>query len=101
VEFVSGNAYFDASILGSNSLLVRPWREGDRIVPFGMGGHSKLVSDILNEAGVSAYNKTMCVVVISSNEPDKILWVPGLRAADVARVTGKTETVLTLERTMS
>jgi tRNA(Ile)-lysidine synthetase-like protein len=101
VEFVSGNAYFDVKVLGGTRLVIRRWREGDRIIPFGMGGHSKLVSDILNEAGVSSYNKTMCVVVLSANEPERILWVPGLRAADYARVTGKSETVLTLERTIS
>jgi tRNA(Ile)-lysidine synthase len=99
VNYEAGNAYFDASALQGQQLIVRPWLDGDRIAPFGMGGHTKLVSDILNEAGISSYHKKMCVVVALATDPNTILWVPGLRAAELGRVSEDTETVLILRRT--
>jgi tRNA(Ile)-lysidine synthetase-like protein len=98
VEFVSGNAYFDMGVLGERKLILRRWQEGDKMKPFGMEGHTKLVSDILNEASVTSYHKKMCIVLVFQDEPEHILWVPGLRAADIAPVTSRTETVLSLER---
>lgn len=99
IDFEAGNAYFDARQLSSPNFIIRPWQEGDKISPFGLGGHSKLVSDILNEAGISTHHKGMCVVVALENDPRTIVWVPGLRAAEVARVDEATETVLILRRT--
>lgn len=98
VRYVEGDAYFDHAELFGERLIVRVWQEGDRIAPFGMRGHTKLVSDILNEAGISHHHKRMCVVVTLAGDPEKILWVPGLRAVEFARVTDRTETVLVLRR---
>jgi tRNA(Ile)-lysidine synthase len=97
--FEAGDAYFDALSLQGQHLVVRPWQEGDRIAPFGMEGHTKLVSDILNEAGISSYHKKMCVVVALASDLKSVLWVPGLRAAEFGRITDGTETVLILRRT--
>ncbi len=99
VDFENGNAYFDARQLSSPNLIIRPWQEGDKISPFGLGGHTKLVSDILNEAGISSHHKGMCVVVALESDPKTIVWVPGLRAAEMARVDEASETVLILRRT--
>ena len=101
VTFVAGNAYFDWEVFQHASLRLRYWKEGDRIYPFGMKGQSKLVSDILNEADVPSYLKKRCLVCVFQNEPDHLVWVPGLRAADIARVSAKTETVLVLSRKVS
>lgn len=98
VSFTEGNAYFDLGKLEGRQLLLRRWREGDKMKPFGMGGHTKLVSDILNEAGVTSHHKKKCIVLCFADEPEHILWVPGLRAADFATITNSTETVVTFER---
>ncbi len=98
VSFTEGSAYFDLGKLEGRQLLLRPWQEGDKMKPFGMDGHTKLISDILNEAGVSSYHKKKCIVLCFADEQEHILWVPGLRAAGFATITNSTETVLTFER---
>jgi tRNA(Ile)-lysidine synthase len=98
VHFINGNAYFDAQAIGNRKIFLREWKEGDRIQPFGMNGHSKLVSDLLNEAGVPSYLKTLCLVAVLEDDEELIIWLPGIRAADLAPVTNSTETVLVLER---
>lgn len=98
VSFTDGSAYFDLAALEGRQLSLRRWQDGDKMKPFGMDGHSKLVSDILNEAGVSSHHKHKCIVLCFSDEPDHILWVPGLRASDYGVVSNSTETVLTFER---
>lgn len=57
---------------------LRPWRHGDRIKPFGMGGHSRLVSDIVSDAHLSLNDKKQLRVLTFNGE---VLWVPGLRTS--------------------
>lgn len=59
-------------------LILRPWRPGDRMRPIGLGG-SKLLSDILIDAGISRNDKAGAYVLISSSE---VVWLVGHRVAE-------------------
>lgn len=87
-----GTATFDAAMLGNGPITIRTWREGDRLVPFGMKG-SKLVSDLLTDCKVSATARPRQLVATFNNE---IIWVVGLRSSNLFRVTEHTTTQLIL-----
>lgn len=93
------SAYFKYSDIGSRKLLVRFWKAGDKIKPFGMKGKSRLVSDILNEAGIKSERlKYFVPLVVFEDEPSFILWIPGIRSAEFGRLSAKSETALELSR---
>lgn len=84
-------AQFDRSAIDSNSLYIdcralegdpvfslRHWREGDRIRPFGMGGRSKLVSDIFSDAKYSHQRKQQTWLLTRN---DTVIWIIGLRTS--------------------
>ena len=74
----------------SAPLVLRRWRQGDRMDPFGMRG-SKLVSDILSDAKVPLTAKRDLWLLVSG---EKVLWVPGLRTSRHYAVTHLTQRVL-------
>jgi tRNA(Ile)-lysidine synthase len=82
-------AFFDAEKVKGKALL-RTWRPGDRMKPFGMEG-SKLVSDMLNERGLSILEKEQVQVLVFQNE---IIWLAGHRIAAGTGMTSGTKTVL-------
>lgn len=87
-------AYLDASVLdGSHRWTLRRYRRGDRIEPFGMKG-SKLVSDIFNDAKLSAAQKRAVWLLVCD---DRIIWVVGLRASRHFNVAPGTRRYLRLE----
>ncbi len=91
-------AYFDLDVLGKEPLLVRSWTPGDVLRPFGFHG-TKHVSDLLLEAGVrTERSKAQCVVVILV-ATGEIIWVPGVRRAQLAPVTEATSNILVIRRT--
>ena len=59
------------------------WREGDRIHPLGMGGKSKLLSDLYGEKGVPAAARRYMPVVRRGQD---ILWAVGACIAEEARL---------------
>lgn len=69
---------------------IRPWQQGDRFRPLGLTG-TKLVSDLLNDAKVSHYERGQTAVLLSEN---KIVWVIGRRIGHHFRVTVETSHVL-------
>lgn len=80
---------FDAhAIVGQ--LTWRPWRDGDRIEPFGLEG-SMLVSDVLTNARV-AHSKRRLVHVLTDERG--ILWVCGYRRCNRALVGSETTQIL-------
>ncbi len=86
--------HFDEKVLGRfPTIRVRPWRRADRLVPFGLNGKQKLVSDLLTEAHVSGERRKHYPVVEWN---DDIIWLPGIRRCDFAKVTDRTSTVLQL-----
>ncbi|MDP4219683.1 MAG: tRNA lysidine(34) synthetase TilS [Bacteroidota bacterium] len=95
----SNCAYFKFSDLEGRRLRIRYWKQGDRIQPFGMKGKSRLVSDILSEAGIKSRRlKYFVPVVVFQDEPEFILWIPGIRSAEFGRLSAKSETALELRR---
>jgi tRNA(Ile)-lysidine synthase len=97
-EITPDSAFFDLDALKQAALSVRTWQEGDEIQPFGMQGTRK-VADLLREAGVVELgHRRMTPLVVLRDEPSKILWIPGIRAAEFARVTQATSRVLLLSR---
>lgn len=74
-------------------LLVRRWRAGDRIQPFGMEGHKKIKA-LLTDAKVPASARERWPVVVSRGE---ICWVPGVCGAEWTRITSDTQRAIRLE----
>jgi tRNA(Ile)-lysidine synthase len=80
-EPVDGAASFDAELL-SRPLRLRPPRPGDRMRPRGGLGSRKL-SDLLIDAKVARPLRRLLPVLTTVD--DEILFVPGLRPAELAR----------------
>lgn len=85
--------YFDADALGEHpQFQIRSWQTGDRMRPFGMNGSRKL-SDIFSDAKVPVDAKPSVPIVTFGND---IIWVVGLRATRLYKVTSTTHRVLAL-----
>lgn len=75
------SCYLDSRVLYDQPrFIIRHWRVGDRIKPFGMGGRSKLVSDIMTEAKWSTRQKEQAWLLTRN---DEVLWIIGLRASSL------------------
>lgn len=74
-------------------LIIRHWREGDRIQPFGRQ-QTKLVSDLMTDAHFSWWKKATNWLVTDSN--GVVLWVYGLRSSDVAKIDEKTKQIIAI-----
>lgn len=83
-------AWFDADVIDIDRLRVRGAERGDRMRPFGMKG-SRLLSDIMHDNGVAPSARQSKYVLVSG---DEILWLIGIRASDIARVTKSTRRIL-------
>lgn len=93
-KFSTGSniAYFDYNKL-EFPLKIRKWKQGDRIKPFGMNG-SKLVSDILIDNKVDAFEKENVYVMLSG---DIIIWLIDYRSSREYRVTKNTTQIVSME----
>lgn len=87
-------AFFDADILSDDACWeLRHPRRGDRMVPFG-SSKSKLLSDIFNNAKLSAEQKRDVWVLLRD---DEIVWLPGLRNSAVGTVGPGTKRFVRLQ----
>jgi tRNA(Ile)-lysidine synthase len=85
--------YLDAEVLKNNPMFeIRHWQKGDVLKPFGMNG-SKLVSDIYQDAKLSAQQKREAWLLTRNGE---ILWIVGIRASSLFAVSHNTTTYLRL-----
>lgn len=75
-------AYVNAGAL-QWPLIIRPWREGDRLQPFGMEGHM-MVSDLLQQYKVPMHEKKDVYIVEGNGE---VLWVIGFRTSALMLAT--------------
>ncbi len=82
-------AYFDFERIDL-PLIARNWREGDKLVPFGLGG-SKKVHDIFIDEKIPISDRSKIPVIC---DREGILWIAGVRRADRARITDETKTIL-------
>lgn len=86
-----GHLYLDASaLLGDPQWQLRPWRQGDRITPYGMRG-SRLLSDVYASAKLPAALKSRRYVLTRNGE---ILWAVGLCASARFPVTERTTEII-------
>lgn len=84
--------YLDADKTGDNpDLILRRWREGDRMSPFGMQGKTRLVSDIFSDARLSVLQKEQVPVVEYKGQ---IVWLYGLKESNLYTIDRNTERVL-------
>jgi tRNA(Ile)-lysidine synthase len=77
-------------------LIVRTWREGDRIRPLGMSGTKKL-QDLFVDMKVPRDERREVALVV--DERGEVLWVVGHTLSDLARVTATTGRVLVMRAT--
>ena len=84
--------YFDADLL-PEQLVIRYWRDGDRLTPIGMDG-SMTVSDFLTNAKINVADKRKVLVLCSA---DEVLWVIGYRIHNGFKVTQKTEGIIRIK----
>lgn len=75
-------------------LTLRPVRQGDRFVPFGMNG-TKLISDFLTDKKLPLIKKSHQLLV--ADVTGLIVWVVGLRTSNICRVTSSTSFILKIE----
>ena len=78
-------AVLDPDALGGE-LVVRAWREGDRMRPLGLGG-SKSLQDLFTDRRIPRRVRRTLPVVVSDGE---IAWVPGVATGERFRVQGAT-----------
>lgn len=76
-------------------LTIRPFRKGDRFVPFGMKGKQRLVSDYLTDCKRTLFEKRSQLVVCDADS--RILWLVGERTDERCRITQNTRKVLRIE----
>ena len=85
----SSTAYFDFDCI-EFPLVLRRWRSGDTMVPFGRRQPKKL-SDIFIGDKLTLLQKERVPILCSGA---KIIWAVGIRASDTFKVTSKTSRIL-------
>lgn len=88
--FEKNVAYFDTDKL-KMPLTVRTVKEGDRMQPFGMKG-SRLLSDMMTDLHLTRFQKEDQHVLVDAE--DNILWLIGIRASNLCKLTQTTRKVL-------
>jgi tRNA(Ile)-lysidine synthase len=84
-------ATLDAEALGDD-LVVRTWREGDRIRPLGMEG-TKALGDLFADRGVPRSLRHSLPVVTANG---RVAWVAGVAASEDFRLAPETRNVVVL-----
>ncbi len=72
-------------------LIVRTWKEGDRINPLGMTGSQK-VSDVLVQQKISITEKPKVLIVLDNT--NKTIAIPGLRVSNLVKIDNSTQRIL-------
>lgn len=75
-------AYFPISLL-SEELELRPWKDGDKIKPFGMKGKSQSLKKLFVENKTDRLTKEKLPILISKQD---IIWIPGIRTSEDYKV---------------
>jgi tRNA(Ile)-lysidine synthase len=97
-------AWFDAEALGlgpvarglpAGTLLIRPRRPGERMIPFG-GADPVRLTKLLGAAGVPRQARARWPVVARE---DEVLWLLGVRRSATAPLTATTRSMLCLRAT--
>jgi tRNA(Ile)-lysidine synthase len=86
------SAYFDLEQV-CFPWLVRTFKPGDRITPFGMTG-SKKVKDLFIDMKIPLKTRQVAPVIISN---EKIIWICGVKVAATSRISADTRTVVRVD----
>lgn len=86
-------ALFDAAEIRDSGLVVRNFRNGDRIHPLGMRGARK-VKDVFIDRKLPRGDRGRFPIVTIAGQ---VAWLPGLARGSAALVTKATETILRVE----
>ena len=78
---------FNTELLNCQRIVLRHWRKGDRIKPFGLNG-TKLVSDLFADNKLNHADKRATWIMEADGQ---IIWVLGLRAAALYTVTPESQ----------
>lgn len=90
----SDTLWLDGSILDKpHRFALRHWRDGDRMHPFGAPGH-RLISDIFSDLKMSRSDKNRAFILTMDDRP---LWIVGLRASNMYRVTENSKKIIKLQ----
>ena len=94
LEYVSANGsankiFIDPEEL-KRPLLLRTWKQGDRMQPYGMKG-SKLISDMLTDSKIPSLKREKALVLTSGKD---IIWLVGIRASKHYKITKTTKTII-------
>jgi tRNA(Ile)-lysidine synthetase-like protein len=95
-ELTSAVAYFARDRV-TPPFIVRPAAPGDRMRPFGLGGHRKKLSDIFIDTKIPYRLRGAILVVEDQRE---IVWVAGVTTSEATRVTTDTRDVVELQMTI-
>lgn len=87
-------AYFDYDKIKTGVLIIRTWKEGDRIRPFGLKGKSKKLHDIFIDKKIPKWKRKLIPVILFE---DEILWIPGIIRSDLATISDSTKNILLLK----
>lgn len=82
-----------SSVENAFPLLIRSWKEGDRMKPFGMKG-SKLLSDVMGESGIPVHHRKQIPVIVKD---ETIQWLVGIKQSEDSRVKREDLGVLRIE----
>ena len=86
--------WLDGKILDEpHTFKLRHRRNGDRMRPFGAPGQ-RLISDILSEQKISQSERNHLFILTMDDNP---LWIVGVRAADMFRITEQSERIIKLQ----
>jgi len=85
-------AVFDAACL-TGPLTVRNFRNGDFLQPLGMPGHRKIKDLFIEQKLPLAQRATMPLLILGR----EVLWVPGFRRSERAKLTNSTALILRLK----
>ena len=74
-------------------VVVRSYRSGERIQPYGMNGKSIKISDLLTNEKIPRLARAGYPVIVCG---DQVVWVPGCRMGHAFRITAETTSCLQL-----
>jgi tRNA(Ile)-lysidine synthase len=91
-------AYFDKAVIDqlciqqASDIKIRPAVSGDCFVPFGSKGHVTMQKFLIDKKVPLSMRRNVNVVCIGN----EIIWIPGLRRSNLARVTKNTKQIVKL-----
>jgi len=85
------HVYFDYDKIKTDKLIVRNWREGDKIKPFGLKGKSKKLQDLFIDKKIPKWKRLEIPLIFWENE---LLWVVGVARSNIAPITEDTKRIL-------